>query len=128
MSASTDGWIALATSMINEFGRASDVTFTRAVTLGYDPHALSNTEGTPLTYTVPAAPVNFSAKGLIPTQEIGGVTTTQSDKKLYVPGGTSYIPAINDSVTLDNTVFRVLAITNYQTESVNCAYMLHIGV
>ncbi len=122
MSAADNDWIILARDMISEFGRAEDVTFSRNILTGYDTNTLQANDGTPATYTLPAAPVGFSMR------EMNGTTVLTGMKKLYIPGGTSYAPIIGDTVDLGGNVYRVLEVIVYETESVDCAYLLKIGV
>lgn len=124
MSAVTDGWIELASSMITQFGRAVPVTFTRQVVSGYSPTTLTSVEGTPVTYTCVAAPLDFKIA------EMDKVTILEGEKMLWIPGedtsGAAVTPIVGDTVNL-GVVYRVLMVTAYETESVNCAFLLKIG-
>lgn len=111
--------------MTAKFGRAVPVVFTRQNFSEHSTHSLARTEGPPSTYTANAAPVDFTI------HEMNLTTVLQGEKKLYVPGvdtsGNSITPVAGDTVDL-GVVYRVLEVTPYETESVNCAYMLKIGV
>lgn len=128
MSSASDRWIALANKKIIKNGRASLVTITRPVLNAYATSALEATEATPLTFQVYAAPVDYGSKEDNHLSEKPEYSDCKSLKKLYVPGGTTYTPEIGDQVALDRT-WRVIAIRkSYETTSVNCAYLLDIGI
>jgi len=124
MGVEAEGWIELARSMITEFGRDTPVTFTRKVVGEYETSALGRPAGTPVTYTVVSAPINFKLR------ELDGVTITSGEKILYIPGRDTSAnlvePRIGDTVALEK-VYRVLEVIPFETESVNCAYALKIG-
>jgi hypothetical protein len=125
MGAVAEGWIALASEMIRQDGRSSPVTFSRAVNGEYTPGVLGRAEGTPITYSCVAAPLDFKLK------EIDQVTILSGQKMLWIPGedvdGVAVDPQVGDTVDL-GTTYRVLEVTSFETESVNCAYLLKIGV
>lgn len=124
MGVAADGWISLASDMIRQNGRSSPVTFTRAVTGEYTPEALGRPEGTPTTYDCVAAPLDFKLK------EIDQVTILSGEKMLWIPGkdvnGVAVDPQVGDTVDL-GIEYRVLEVTSFETESVNCAFLLKIG-
>lgn len=113
-------WIIFADAMIREFGRATEVTFTRPNNSSYDPSLLEGTEAAPTTYNVPAAPLEFTLR------ERQLMSVTEGMKKLWIPGGTGYAPMVDDTVTLEQD-YRVMTVMPFETESVNCAYLLYIG-
>ncbi len=125
MGIAADGWIELASSMITQNGRTDPVVFTRAVNGEYATNALTRTLGTAITYTVVAAPLDFKLR------EIDQVTVITGQKMLWIPGvdtsDVSISPQVGDTVDL-GTVYRVLEVTAFETESVNCAFLLKIGV
>lgn len=121
-------FINLATTLCTNMGRASTVTFTRAVDASYSTSTLEPTETTATTYTVvgavvPNKPFNIG--------EIPDYNNIVNKKLMYVPGvdvsGHTIQPKVNDTVVLDTT-YRVLFVTSYETQSVNCAYFLMLGV
>ena len=125
MGVEADGWIAMAQEMIQEFARASAVTFTRTVHGNYDPSTLSHATDPETTYTAYAAPLDFKL------MEIEEYTIQEGEKMLWVPGeDTSNVaidPQVGDKVTLEKD-YRVLSVEAFETESVNCAFLLKIGV
>lgn len=121
MSALSTSLITTSTTLIAKLGRAASATFTRLTATTYSTSTLAQSSSSG-TYTVAVAVADFTLK------EISLNNTLIGQKKLYVAGGTSYTPAIADTVVLGTTTFRVLDITTYETGSVNCAYMLRIGV
>jgi hypothetical protein len=125
MGTAANGWISLASKMIAQNGRTSPITFTRQVVGSYNPDMLTSPEGTPSTYSVVGAPLDFKLR------EIDQVTVITGQKMLWVPGvdvsGTAISPQVGDTVDL-GIVYNVLEVTSFETESVNCAFLLKIGV
>lgn len=124
MGIAADGWVSLASDLIRQNGRSSPVTFTRAVKGEYSPDTLDRPVGTPTTYICVAAPLDFKLK------EINQVTILNGEKMLWIPGedtsGNAVDPQVGDKVDL-GTIYRVLEVTSFETESVNCAFLLKIG-
>ena len=124
MRIAANGWISLASAMIKQNGRADPITFTRQVVNNYSPDTLTRTEGTPVTYSVVGAPLDFKLK------EIDQITIITGQKMLWVPGvdtsGAAIDPQVGDTVNL-GVIYRVLEVTSFETESVNCAFLLKIG-
>jgi len=118
-------WLDLAGELLAEYGRATSMTFTRAQYGEQDTDTLSRAVLTPLTYTCLGAPIDFNVR------EINNNTITTGQKMLYVSGvdtaDVAINPQINDTVSLD-VVYRVLEVTSYETKSVNCAFLLKIGI
>ncbi len=125
MGVEADGWIEMAQEMIQEFGRASAVTFTRTVRGDYDPSTLSHATDTVTTYTAYAAPVDFTLMA------IEKYTIQEGEKMLWVPGedtsNTAIDPQVGDIVALEKD-YRVLSVEAFETENVTCAFLLKIGV
>lgn len=123
MSARTTRLIASAERMITKFGRVADVVFSRAVDSSYSTStATFSTVGTPTTFSLKAAPIDFSL------YEINNTTQLEGTKKLYIAGGQGYTPQVSDTVALGSFSYRVLKVVSYETESVDVAYELHIGI
>ena len=125
MGVEATGWIAMAQEMIAEFGRSSAVVFSRTNNSDYDPALLSHATSTPITYTAYAAPLDFTLL------ERDTTTVKTGEKMLWVPGedinDVAILPEVGDTVALERD-YRVLEVTSYETESVNCAFLLKIGV
>ncbi len=124
MGIAAEGWINLASQMIEQNGRSSPVTFSRQVVGDYDTNTLSRVDSTPTTYQCVAAPLDFKLK------EIDQVTVITGQKMLWIPGvdvnGTAVDPQVGDTVNL-GIIYRVLEVTSFETESTSCAYLLKIG-
>lgn len=126
MGAEADSWIEFISEMTSEFGRSTPVVFSRAVTSDYSPALLKpNPNGSATTYTCEAAPLNFKLRN------IDKVTIQSGEKMLWIPGvdtnGSSVSPKVGDTVDL-GTVYKVLEVIPYETESTNCAFLLKIGI
>lgn len=118
-------WIELAVSMISQYGRVSPVTFTRKNYQDYNPGALKRDPSEELEYICYGAPLDFSM------YEKNQVTTLQGTKMLWIPGvdinDHPVDPQVGDVVTLESD-YRILEVNVYETESMNCAFLLKIGV
>lgn len=118
-------WIELAVSMISQYGRVEAVTFTRKNYQDYNPGALERNPDEELEYICYAAPLDFSM------YEKNQVTTLKGTKMLWIPGvdinDQPVDPQIGDIVALESN-YRVLEVNVYETESMNCAFLLKIGV
>jgi hypothetical protein len=124
---SAQDWINLGTQLIAKNGRATAATVTRAQPGTYSTTLLETSgDGTALTFSILCAPVDYAADSTNALMQQPTYNSTLSYKKLYVPGGTSYVPAIGDVVTLDKawTVTKIL--NEFETNSVKCAYLLQI--
>ncbi len=125
MGTEATAWIAMAQEMIAEFGRTTAVTFTRTTKSDYAPATLTHATSTPTTYIAEAAPLDFSLF------EKDKYTVQEGEKMLWVPGeDTSNVaisPQVGDIAALE-VDYRVLEVTAFETESVNCAFLLKIGI
>lgn len=125
MGVEADGWIELAQELIAANGRENATVFTRSTTSGYDPNTLSHAGSIETTYTAYAAPVDFTIF------QMDKYTINKGEKMLWVPGedtsDVAILPLVGDTVALEKE-YRVLEVTSYETESVNCAFLLKIGV
>ena len=125
MGAAADGWISMAEEMITQDGRSSPVVFSRLSPSNYETSTLGREQGAPVTYTCVAAPLDFKLK------EIDQITVITGQKMMWIPGvdtsGNAVSPQVGDTVDL-GTVYRVLEVESFETESVNCAFLLKIGV
>ncbi len=127
----------MANKFISKDGRASLTTIKRALSGTYDTTELSTededvTPPNPITFQVYCAPVDYAAIRYNDLTQKTEFNDTSSVKELYLPGGVgpdgkTYIPQLGDIVTLDKD-WTVLAIKDtFETQSVSCAYLLHIG-
>jgi hypothetical protein len=122
MTTQTDNIISSVDRLITKFGRAEDVTFTRKVYGTHNTSSLTATASTPLTFTIKAAPVDFTSYELVNTAVVGAT------KKLYISGSSAYVPFESDTVALGSVTYRILKVKSYEVNSVNCGYQLQIGV
>lgn len=127
MGVAADGWIRLATQMISQYGETAGIVLTKANAGAYSTSTLAPADGTPTTYNLWGAPLDFKIR------DIDKVTIMTGEKMLWLPGetkeGSTVTPEVGDTVAFANSVvFRVLEVTSYDTESVSCAYLLKIGV
>jgi len=125
MGVAADGWIKLAQDFISQDGRAELSTVSRNTDTPYTPAQLQSTAQTPTTYQVYCAPIDYVGKA-----QADGYNSIISYKQLYVPvSDNGYVPQVGDSITLGTTTYQMTKILNtFETESVECAYLVQLGV
>lgn len=134
MGQAADGWIALATQMIQQYGQELPFYLIKSKDgeQEYSPDELSSPpsedEDPNDVYEFYGAPLDFNLRDMDKVAVISG------EKMLWVPGttiaGEAIIPEVGDIVTFSQGAgksYRVNEVTSYETESVNCAFLLKIG-
>lgn len=132
MGQAADGWIALATQMIKANGQTLPFYLikSRDGEEDYDPDQLTTPSpaGGTLASEIYGAPLDFKLR------DIDKVTIMSGEKMLWMPGtdtsGTAVQPEVGDIVSFNGGAgpeYRVNEVTSFETESVNCAFLLKIG-
>ena len=105
-----------ATALINRFGAAATITRTDGAT--FDPATGGYTGGTTTTITGNGARMRFERS------EIDGEIIQRGDFRLLFGAGTGE-PQIDDVVTFDGQIYRIMAVLSTSPSGIAVMYDLH---
>jgi hypothetical protein len=108
-----------ATGLIRTFG--GDVVITRDVGRTFNPVTGSYSSGSTNTYTLKGVRAQFNAF------EKAGETVQEKDVRILAQAGVA-VPVINDTLTFDSVVYRVMNVITESPSGTDVFYDLHCRV
>ena len=105
-----------ASTLLTTYGQA--LTFTRVAEGDYNPVDSSTGPATTTTYTGKGHPSAYTAI------EVDGTLIQQKDVKLTLY--TTGTPAVDDAVTLDTVVYRVMSVEKVNAQGLTIIYKLQL--
>jgi hypothetical protein len=108
----------VAQTLLDTYGEPA--TFNRDIVTGYDPTTSEVTGVSTSSFTADVYPSNYL------NNEVDNVTITTEDTRLIVEA--SGEPEINDTVTFNNTTYRVMNVQQIRAQGVDVLYICQVRI